>query len=296
MELRRPAGRERRAVKSIVSVVRRIVEGPGGRRPHPSPTAQTPEGFRAITDVAENDVFVVGYPKSGNTWVQSLLAAAVYGVDLDVCPDSLVQDLVPDVHFKKFYKRYSSPVFFKSHALPTPAYRRVVYLVRDGRDTMVSYWHHLQAVQDKPLDFLHLVETGDGLLRVQGGNARIGCKWHEHVQQWLGNPFRAELIIVRYEDLQKDAVKELQRICDFAELHRDPAGLATACAKASFAAMQTRERRFGWDNAQWPKDKRFVRRGAVGSHADEMPVEVQRAFLAQAGATLRRLGYEAVTR
>jgi hypothetical protein len=60
--------------------------------------------------------------------------------------------------------------------------------------------------------------------------------------------------------------------------------------------MQTREQRFGWDNGRWPKDKPFIRRGAVGSYTDEMPAEVQRSFLAQAGSTLRQLGYEVASR
>ena len=240
------------------------------------------ETLLPITEHLPDDIFVVGYPKSGNTWVQNLIAAAIHGVDLETATDSLVQQLVPDVSYKKGYKRHAAPMFFKSHALPTAAYRRVIYLLRDGRDAMVSYLHHLRALRSEPVDFLDLVQTGRWL---------YPCKWHEHIRQWWPNPFGAEFMLVRYEDLQRDTLKELERICEFAGRRPDAGCLKEAVGKASFAAMQNREKRLGWDNPQWPKDKAFVRRGIVGSHADEMPREVLEAFLKEAGETLRLAGY-----
>jgi hypothetical protein len=77
-----------------------------------------------------------------------------------------VQDLVPDVYYTKFYKRYFTPTFFKTHDLPKPQHRRVIYLVRDGRDAMVSYFHHIAALGDPP-DCLKLVATGEGLFHVK---------------------------------------------------------------------------------------------------------------------------------
>jgi hypothetical protein len=157
-----------------------------------------------MNDFDPNDIFTVGYPKSGNTWMQHLLAGLVFGIEPRLGPDSLVQDLVPDVHFSKFYKRYLTPTFFKTHDLPEPKYRRVIYLVRDGRDAMVSYFHHLAALGKRP-DCLKLVATGEGL---------FPCRWHEHVEAWLKNPYglvslwkmllvNARSFIILLEDLGK---------------------------------------------------------------------------------------------
>jgi hypothetical protein len=54
--------------------------------------------------------------------------------------------------------------------------------------------------------------------------------------------------------------------------------------------MQRREITQGWANP-WPRDKPFVRRGAVGSHRDEMPPEILAEFLTEAGTSLARTGY-----
>src|SRR2546426_452255 len=82
--------------------------------------------------------------------------------------------------------------------------RRVVYLLRDGRDAMVSSFHFLAAlgqVTSNEADFLTLVTTGEGLV----------CRWDEHVTQWLANPFGADMLVMKYEDLIAQPTAELRR-------------------------------------------------------------------------------------
>src|SRR4029077_15829333 len=145
------------------------------------------------------------YPKSGHTWMQYLLTGVVYGLNAEYTPSTLLQSLVPDVHACRYYRRYVEPMYFKSHYLPRPEYRRVVYLLRDGRDVMVSYWHYLRALGQPALDFTAAI----------GGAGLFPCKWHEHVEQWMANPFDAEVLLIRYEDLQTDAAGTLARFCAF---------------------------------------------------------------------------------
>jgi hypothetical protein len=259
----------------IVSRLRRLTRL--WRRPAPPlPRDQLP-----ITQTEPADVFIVAYPKSGSTWFQSLIAGVIYGLDPGQAPDRLTQDLVPDVHYKSCYKRYRTPMFFKSHHLPQPSYRRVVYLVRDGRDVLVSFRHHLEALERRTVSFTEVIS----------GGARFACAWHEHVLKWTANPFDAEMLVIRYEDLLDNAVRELGRFCAFVDEPRDAAELARVAERASFPAMQRRERRFGWDNVAWPKDRPFVRRGIAGSHRDEMPPDAVAAFLIDAEPTLRQCGY-----
>ena len=244
---------------------------------------RTQFGLIPISETHENDVFIVGYPKSGNTWLQNLVAGVIYGMDPRQTPDCVVQDLVPNVHGKKFYKRYRAQMFFKTHELPRPDYRNVVYLLRDGRDVMVSYYWHNMALQNDSVDFGRMVETGEGLFL---------CKWHEHVERWRGNPFEARILTITYEDLKRNPVHELSRLCEFANVDRGVAYLQQTAAAANFESMVAKEQEFGWASPRWPKDKPFVRRGIAGSYKDEMPADVLRAFLDQAGQTLRKCGYE----
>jgi hypothetical protein len=240
-------------------------------------------GLLAINETDPDDVFIVGYAKSGNTWFQNLVAGVVYGAAPEFCPNTVVQDLVPDVHYKRWYRRYGTPSFFKSHNLPTPDYRKVVYLLRDGRDVMVSYFRYLNAM-DRSIDFMSL--AGDGESRFPE------YKWWEHVRAWRANPFGAEIITVRYEDLLADGVAQLHRFCEFVGVERSEEFLASIAAGASFSNMRRKELQLAWDNPKLPADKAFVRRGEKGSYKDEMPPEVLTAFLREAGDVLAECGYE----
>src|SRR5260370_23572798 len=122
------------------------------------------------------------------------------------------------------------------------------------------------------------------------GGELFPCPWHQHVEQWTANPQGADMLTIRYEDLKEDPVTALVRLCDFAGEPRDRSVLESVAERCSFAAMQAREQRQGWDNPDWPKDRPFVRRGIAGSYKDEMPRESLALFLAEAGETLRRVG------
>ena len=97
-----------------------------------------PRGFDPIGQFQDDDVFIAGFPKSGNTWLQLIIATMIYGLDPARSPEKLTQELVPDVHYKEFFKRFRSPTVFKTHDLPRPEHRRVINIVRDGRDVLCS--------------------------------------------------------------------------------------------------------------------------------------------------------------
>jgi hypothetical protein len=242
-----------------------------------------PEGYTPINETLPEDVFLVAYPKSGITWFQNLVSGLAYGANPKMTPWLLVGDMVPDVHASKFYRRYTTPMFFKSHFLPQPQYRRVIYLLRDGRDAMVSYLHYENSLKGKKLDFLDFV-TAEGNL--------FPCKWHRHVETWMQNPYKAEMLVIKYEDLLEDTVGQLENICKFARLPGDPDMLAFVAESARFNYLQNKEAKHQkYRPEKWADDKLFFRRGEAGSHRDEMPPKVLEAFLSDASETLRRHGY-----
>lgn len=240
-------------------------------------------GQLPIDSCSDSDIFLVGFPKSGNTWMQNLVAGLLFGIDTRFLTDKLTQQLVPNVHGTMYYKRVADLTCFKSHHLPRPDYRRVVYLIRDGRDAMVSYYHMLQAVSSEPVRLAELICDGNGV---------FPCKWHEHVQQWMDNPYDAEMSIVRYEDLHADPMREMKRVCEFAGLDRDDDLIQRSIDGNSFQQMQLKESKFGWDNQNWNENEKFVRRGVVGGYVDEMSAELIRAFENEAGKELLAHGYE----
>ena len=240
------------------------------------------EGFVPTSEHAAGDIFVTGYPKSGNTWFQILTSIVMYGVDPKLASFTLMGEIVPDLSARAYYRRHAETMFFKSHALPAPDYRRVVYLLRDGRDVMVSYKHYREVIDRTVYEFETFVAAETSLWP---------CHWTKHVEAWEQNPFGAEILTIRYEDLVTDPVAQFRRLCAFALVERSDEHLCAAIAATSLESLQRKEQKEGnWDPA-FKTDKSFFRRGEVGSHKDEMPPEVLERFLAHAGPTLERLGY-----
>jgi hypothetical protein len=54
-----------------------------------------------ITIFSVDDVFITGFGKSGNTRSQNLVAGIFHNLDLANVPDSIIQELVPDVGYKR---------------------------------------------------------------------------------------------------------------------------------------------------------------------------------------------------
>src|SRR5271169_1782765 len=101
---------------------------------------QDPPRRRLIVD--KDDTFLVSYPKSGNTWVRMLIANFL-------SPDKPadfrdMNRLVPDpgAQTKRHFAKMPRPRVIKSHSVFDPRFPRVIYIVRDPRDVVISEYHY----------------------------------------------------------------------------------------------------------------------------------------------------------
>ncbi|HET6521150.1 MAG TPA: sulfotransferase domain-containing protein [Geminicoccaceae bacterium] len=238
-----------------------------------------------------DDAFIVSYPKSGNTWVRFMVGRLLGRSDSVGFAN--IEALVPDIyqHTERRLLAMPRPRFLKSHEYFDQRYRRSVYVVRDPRDVLVSYFHYHLKMGRIPRDF-----PLDGYARqfLEGRLDPFGT-WREHVGGWLGARLgQPDFLLVRYEDLSADPGAELRRIAGLLDLPADDAALEAAVAGASADAMRESERR---EAGRWKPlrnsrgDGTFVRRAAVGGWREELPpalaAEVQTAW----GDLMTELGY-----
>ncbi len=239
-----------------------------------------PYHYFPISYTLPEDIFIIGFPKSGHTWLQYVCAGLQFGIDAQYMNDKLAQEFCPDVYYKKFYKRYDKFTFFKSHDLPKKYHRRVIYVVRDGRDAMVSYWHMNRNLGIK-------TELSD---MIKKDKYVFPAPWHAHIQAWLANPFQAEILFIRYEDLSENPLREIQKIAQFAGLERDEAQIMRVIEGTKFENLQKKEKEHGMDGFK-PKTGGFFRQGKSGSYKKEMPVDLQEYFFNKSEAEMRHFGY-----
>ena len=119
-----------------------------------------------------------------------------------------------------------------------------------------------------------------------------GIGWREHVESWLANPFGAEILVIKFEDLSANPVGECLRILKHLQVERTHSEIEQVVEQTTFERLRSKERRFGKANPpEWPRSKPFYRRGRVGSYRDEISPQILERLLAQVGPTLQSCGY-----
>jgi hypothetical protein len=237
----------------------------------------------------DDDLFLVEFPKSGVTWLTFLFANLNLLLSNDVRRATFfnINDFVPDVevspHLDKSPLAFPGYRCFKSHSPYTPIYRKVIYLVRDPRHVMVSYWSFLTA-----LGWWH--GTLEELIR----HPEFGIKkWRSHVETWFSrvDP-AASFAFIKYEDLLADTRATLRSICQLLGLQATDEVLSTAIARSSLEEMRDAEVLF---NSRHPalSNIEFVRRGKSGGARHALAPETRQLIETEAASLMRRLGYTA---
>lgn len=228
-----------------------------------------PGGVVEMGDFSDEDVFIVGFPKSGNTLMQFVMSHLVYGVN-ESNSLSLANIIVPDIYANKYYFKFNRVNYFKSHELPVKEYKRVIYIVRDGRDAIYSYFHMLNNQnQDVKLNDL-FNET------IKFNN----CTWRQHVRSWIENKYNADILYIRFEDLISDKSETLKKIISFLNLDVNEYDVQKVIDRTSVKSMQEYELKDDWvrmkEEIGFDKDKNVVRKGVIGDYKTEFVNEISR--------------------
>lgn len=259
-------------------------------------TGRQPAG-RGVT-VFPDDVFLVSYPRSGNTWTRFLVSNLIFPNKPTTFAN--VESRIPEIYFNpdRVMRQLARPRILKSHECFQPHYPRVIYIARDPRDVAVSFYHHNvkwgNIEEDYPIEaFVPRFIAADF-------DSRWGS-WFDNVKSWTAmREGRKEFLFLRYEDMKRDPAGELGRIadflraCRFREFDSTPAALARAVELSSPERMRKLEK----ENAgQWVltrdtrHDKPFVRTATSGEWKSILPARSVADIESAWGDLMRQLGY-----
>ena len=231
--------------------------------------------------IYSDDVFIVSYPKSGNTWLRFLLANLVK-LPVEEIDFHTVHKYIPEVGEEEndSVKRIR-PRIMKSHACKVNEYPRVIYLIRDGRDVYVSYYFHRLNQLSPDTTFKKFLERQD----------HYPSTWGEHVESWLFRGYNPNLLMVRYEDLHRDSLNQLKRIVGFIGLELTEKQLKIAIEKSKFEEMRRIELEKGRKFKVKGPDV-FIRSGRPGDWKKYFGIKEKKIFKLREGSILNKLGYE----
>jgi hypothetical protein len=165
-------------------------------------------------------IWLASYPRSGNTFIRTILNSAfgvktysIYGDKFDIAADKLTSEIVGHQELPHQFDfdeaRQSKEVFFiKTHEQFCKKYEndKAIYILRDGREATVSYFHYLRNFSDERFSFLEIIN----------GHTFAGI-WGEHYLNWCRGK-NERILMFNFEKLVDGPANAIEQVRDFTGL------------------------------------------------------------------------------
>ncbi len=240
---------------------------------------------------------LVCYPRSGSTWLQLMLSYLTVwqwskgrvhaeALNMNTGPAELIRwapHAVPHLYSKEARSTKESPFpllprhLYRVHRNNfTARYQKVVYMLRDGRDVMSSFFdlankrkqpHHYNSIAE-------FIELDD--------NVPAGGWWH-HVSEWLLDNQHSDMHVVRFEKLKEHPQQELMKCARF--LGMKP---STQAVKKAVSLATIEKVRPIWNHNL---ESNFIRTGLPGTWQVTFSFNDKKTFKKYGQEALEKLGY-----
>ncbi len=251
-------------------------------------------------------IYVIGYPKPGNTWVARLLS------DLLDSPieagDDAVNQADNDKEFrgdysivKGHYSRSSRPEYISNNS-------KIIYVVRDFRDVLISgfffchnnfpekkiliksneffssfykiyFYHQLRRMTKKWVS--HELTVIRNYIYRSPKNT-VGS-WSDHVKYWTAQP---NISVVRYEDLLHNPIESIDGILSGIDVTHHHASIGETIERQSFS-----NRKDNFLRSDDEVNHKFLRKGGSGDWKRFLNSQAIKRIEDTHGRVMRGLGY-----
>jgi hypothetical protein len=263
-----------------------------------------------------NLIWVASYPKSGNTWVRTILQSAITGsVNLtqlgDFIPSfpfcvsrlnrgksiahpSQASQYWPHAQTAISMDAEGSSAIIKTHnvcaafggaSFPSPEVTQsAIYIVRDPRDVAISYSYHFDHDLSDAIELL--MDENNFLFKAHDFfRGEFTASWQAHVNSWMKASF--PVLLIRYEDLLSEPETIIEKIITFLEI--DPKVPVNKIADAtSFRNLSHLEQKNGFSEKAHSVDFFRVGQAHQWTQDDSSFKPLVEAY----SETLVELGYE----
>lgn len=223
-----------------------------------------------VLGLRNEDIILTSFPKSGNTWIRFFFCnlVSLREWDGETVTFPKLDATMPELGVSNLLRSWpyeTIPRVVKTHKPRWSVFRgcRSILLVRDPRDVMVSYYHFEKGKKQGRFDgsfssFLHHHKFG---LRA----------WCEHLRSWR----ESADVIVAYERLKEDDVREFTRMLDAVDISLPRSLIEQAAERSRFEKVRKIESKSGVREKRdhFKEGKRFTRKGETGQWKEYFSTE-----------------------
>ncbi|KAM6924785.1 cytosolic sulfotransferase 3-like [Xenentodon cancila] len=246
------------------------------------------QNFQARPD----DIVIATYPKAGTTWVSFILDQLYF------CQtNSERQSTIPIYERVPFLEIAlpnlpngkdladelpTSPRLIKTHYpvqfMPKSIWEqncRIVYIARNAKDNMVSYFHfnRMNGIQPEAGDW-------DSFFQNFMDGKMVFGSWYDHVNSWWKKKETySNLHYMFFEDMVEDTAREIEKLCSFLGLTPSTEEKKKVKSEAQFDNMKMNEMaNYSTLPVMDFKVSPFLRKGKVGDWKNHFTVAQNEAF------------------
>ncbi|XP_061822200.1 sulfotransferase 1 family member D1-like [Nerophis lumbriciformis] len=176
-----------------------------------------------------SDLLIATYPKAGTTWVQETVDLLLHNGNSEICKRASTPIRMPFLENSKrpgissgidLLKTMDPPRVIKTHLpfqlIPKGFWEnkcKVIYVARNAKDNLVSYFHFDQMYlsHPDPGPWEHYVQ------KFMRGQVAWGS-WYDHVKSYWEEREKRNILYLFYEDMKENPQREVERIMRYLDL------------------------------------------------------------------------------
>ena len=233
------------------------------------------EKFSDIMNFKKEDIILAAHPKVGSTWLRFLFCNIISLKEWDgrVVDFNLLNKTLFSFGSGRLKEKWKHdiPRIVKTHQKYYPFFpnNRIILMLRDPRDVMISYYHYLK-VQKKPSYHFKDVKTKDSYEDTFTNfitHPKCGFdSFFQHYNSWKDKTN----IVIKYEDLKKEPINEFAKLLNAIGITMDDETVEEAVRRSDIKNVRKMDNKNGHKRhaRSFKKNVKFTRDGSIEQWRD----------------------------